>query len=46
MSKKKKTLMQTFLTSLFGYSPVVWIFNRRGFNNKRNYLQETALKIT
>ena len=38
--------MKAFVTSQFGYCLLVWMFHRRGLNNKINSLHEKALRIT
>ena len=38
--------MKVYITSQFGYCPLVWMFHRRYLNNKINYLHERALRIT
>ena len=36
--KKRRMLMQSFFTSLFSYSPLVWMFHSRKINRKINNL--------
>ena len=38
--------MKSFITSQFGYCPLIWMFHSRGLNNKINSLHERALRIT
>ena len=38
--------MKAFVTSQFGYCPLVWKFRSRGLNNKINSLWESVLRIT
>ena len=38
--------MKAFVTSQFGYCPLVWMFHSRGPNNKINSLDERALRTT
>ena len=44
--EKRKTVMKAFVTSLFGYCPLVWRLHSRGLNNKLNSLHERAVGIT
>ena len=44
--EKRKTVMKAFVTSQFGYCPLVWMFHSRGLNKKINPLHERELKIT
>ena len=34
--RKKKVLMKSFITSQFGYCPLIWMFHSRALNNKIN----------
>ena len=43
---KRRTLMKSFITSQFGYCPLIWMFHSRGLNNKINSIHERALRIT
>ena len=36
--------MKSFNESQFGYSPVIWMFDGRGVNNKINHLHERSLR--
>ena len=38
--------MKSFVTSQFGYCPLIWMFHSRRFNNKINSIHERALRIT
>ena len=44
--QKCRTLMKSFITSQFGYCPLIWMFHSRGLNNKINSIHERALRIT
>ena len=44
--RKKKILMKSFITSQFGYCPLIWMFHSRALNNKINSIHERALRIT
>ena len=37
--------MNAFFLSQFGYCPLVWMFHKRRYNNKRNCLHERMLRI-
>ena len=43
--KQRRTLMNSFFESQFGYCPLIWMFCSRGVNNKINHLYERALTI-
>ena len=43
---KRRLLMKSFISSQFGYCPLIWMFHSRGLNNKINLLHKRALKIT
>ena len=43
---KRRTIMKSFITSQFGYCPLVWMFHSRRLNNKINSIHERALRIT
>ena len=45
-TKKRQMIMKSFITSQFGYCPLIWIFHSRGLNNKINSLHKRALRIT
>ena len=38
--------MKAFITSQFGYCPLVWMFHRRRFNNRINILHKRSLRLT
>ena len=40
-----KTVMRTFITSQFGYCPLIWMHHSRTLNNRINRLHERALRI-
>ena len=42
---KRRTLMNAFITSQFGYCPLVWMFHSRKLNNRINKIHERALRI-
>ena len=42
---KLRTIMKAFVTSQFGYCPLVWMFHDRKNNNRINKIQERALKL-
>ena len=42
---QKRKIMKTFLTSQFGYSPLIWMFSSRRLNTKINSINERALRI-
>ena len=41
---KRKTVLKAFVTSQFGYCPLVGMFHSRGLNNKTNSLHERVLR--
>ena len=43
---KRRIIMKLFMTSQFGYCPLIWMFYSRTLNNKINSIQERALRIT
>ena len=43
---KRRMIMKSFITSQFGYCPLIWMFHSRGLNNKINSIHERALRIT
>ena len=46
MSKKqKRKIMKAFITSQFGYCPLVWMFCSRAANNRINRIHERSLRI-
>ena len=44
--QKKRIIMKSFVTSQFGYCPLIWMFHSRRLNNKINSIHERALRIT
>ena len=42
---KLKIIMNAFITSQFGYCPLVWMFHSRGLNNRINRIHERALRL-
>ena len=44
--QKRRIIMKSFVTSQFGYCPLIWMFHSRRLNNKINSIHERALKIT
>ena len=43
--KKKKLLMNAFITSQFNYCPLVWMCHNRALNTRINKIHESALRI-
>ena len=43
---KKKLLMKSFITSQFGYCPLIWMFHSRTLNKRINSIHERSLRIT
>ena len=43
--EKRRLVMKSFITSQFGYCPVVWMFHSRTLNNRINAIHERALRI-
>ena len=43
---QRRLIMKAFITSQFGYCPLVWMFHTRRSNNRINRLHERALRIT
>ena len=43
--KKLRITMKAFVTSQFGYCPLIWMFHSRRKNHKINNLHERALRI-
>ena len=43
---KRRIIMKSFITSQFGYCPLIWMFHSRRLNNKINLIHERALRIT
>ena len=44
--QKRRIIMKSFVTSQFGYCPLIWMFHSRHPNNKINSIHERALRIT
>ena len=42
---QRKRIMRAFISSQFGYCPLVWFFCSRKINNRMNRIQERALRI-
>ena len=42
---KRRTITNAFITSQFGYCPLVWMFHSRKLNNRINKIHERALRI-
>ena len=42
---QRKSIMNTFILSHFGYCPLVWMFHSRKLNHRINSLHERALRI-
>ena len=42
---KLRIIMKAFVTSQFGYCPLVWMFHSRKLNNRINTIQERALRL-
>ena len=43
--KQRKTIMQSFILSQFGYCPLVWMFQSRKLNDRINKIHKRALRI-
>ena len=43
--KQRKIIMNTFITSHFGYCSLVWMFHSRSLNNRINKIHEKALRL-
>ena len=43
--ERRRTIMQTFILSQFGYCPLVWMFHSRELNNRINRIHERALRL-
>ena len=46
MNMQKRIIMKSFVTSQFGYCPLIWMFHSSRLNNKINSINERALRIT
>ena len=44
--KQRRNIVKAFVESQFGYCPLIWMFHRRGLNNKIKRIHERALRIT
>ena len=44
--EQRRTIMKAFITSQFGYCPLVWMFHTRKSNNRINRLHERSLRLT
>ena len=44
--QKRRIIMKSFVTSQFGYCPLIWMFHSRRLNNKINSIHERALRIS
>ena len=44
--KKRRIIMKSSVTSRFSYSQLIFMFHSRRLNNKRNSVNERALRIT
>ena len=42
---QRKSIIQAFIYSQFGYCPLVWMFHSRKLNHRINRIQERALRI-
>ena len=42
---KRRILFKSFISSQFGYCPLVWMFHSRKLNNRINRIHEKALRI-
>ena len=43
--QQKRRIMKAFITSQFGYCPLVWMFCSRNMNNRINRIHERSLRI-
>ena len=43
--KQRKTVMNSFILSQFGYCPLVWMFHSRKLNHRINRIHKRALRI-
>ena len=44
-TSQKRTIMKAFITSQFGYCPLIWMFCSRALNTRMNKIHERALRI-
>ena len=42
--EKRRIIMKSFITSQFGYCPLVWMFHRKGSNDRINKIHERAFR--
>ena len=42
---QRKSIMKAFISSYFGYCPLVWMFHSRKLNHRINNIQERALRL-
>ena len=42
--EKRRIIMKSFITSQFGYRPLVWMFHSRGSNDRINKIHERVLR--
>ena len=40
--QKRRIIMKSFVTSPFGYCPLIWMFHSRCLNNKMNSIHESS----
>ena len=45
IQNKLKIILKAFITSKFGYCPLVWMFHSRKSNNRVNKIYERALRL-
>ena len=43
---KRKVLMKAFITSQFSYCPLIWMLHSRALNDRINYINKRALRLT
>ena len=43
--EQRKKIMNAFISSQFGYCPLVWMFHSRRLNNRINKIHERALRL-
>ena len=43
---QRRLVMKAFITSQFGYCPLIWMFHSRKLNNHINSIHDRALRIT
>ena len=42
---QRKIIMNSFISSQFGYCPLVWMFHNRKLNNRINRIHERSLRV-